>query len=230
MNKEISLTNNLLAYSKKIGIDLIGFADPKLFTEYLDDNNPSFYFKSDSPRSVIIIGIYLYDIILDAWTQEQSTGKSFHYLDSVIENRLHLIKDFLSKRSYISKIIPYNPGLFLKDSAALAGIGPIGKNNLIISDEFGSQIRLRALVTDAPLEFGDPIYESKYCEGCSKCVDACPANALTDSKYNKEACLSYNLENLRKLSKNTVIWCNICIESCPIGKDKKISNLKGFSS
>ncbi|MHA1467314.1 MAG: 4Fe-4S binding protein [Promethearchaeota archaeon] len=112
----------------------------------------------------------------------------------------------------------YKPGLYLKDAAALAGIGPIGKNNLLITKTFGSQVRLRALVTVAELSYGTPIHESDYCNNCRLCVDSCPAGALEGGQYNKELCNNYCLENLKNLSENTVIWCNICIEACPIGK------------
>jgi len=130
------------------------------------------------------------------------------------------VKNYLFEIGFESVIIPYNPGLFLKDSAALAGIGPIGKNNLLILEEFGSQVRLRALTTKAPLLCGTPIFKSGYCEGCDICINSCPANAFPEGKYNKDICLPYNLSNMRKLSENTSIWCNICIESCPIGKKK----------
>jgi len=141
-----------------------------------------------------------------------------------------LLKDYLREKEYESKVIPYNPGLFLKDSAALAGIGPIGKNNLLLTEEFGSQIRLRALVTKAPLLTGSPLEQSKYCFECNKCVDSCPVDALSEGIYNRDVCFSYNLANLRKLSKYTAIWCNICIECCPVGKKSKGSNLEGYST
>jgi len=135
-----------------------------------------------------------------------------------LENFCARLKKYLSKEGYESKTISYEPGLFLKDACALAGIGPIGKNNLLITDEFGSQVRLRALVTTAPLVCGDPILESMYCEGCNKCIEACPANAFLEGKYNKIICLPYCLSHLMKISEDTVIWCNLCIDACPIGK------------
>jgi epoxyqueuosine reductase QueG len=226
MSGDKQLTENILKYSKKIGIDIIGFADPKLYNKFKNKNRPDKFLEG--AQTVIIVGIYLYDIILDAWSQDQNTGKSFHYLDSVIENRLRLIKEYLAEKGYESKIIPYNPGLFLKDSAALAGIGPIGKNNLLITENFGSQVRLRGLVTNAPLLTGTPIEESKYCIKCNKCVDSCPVDALSQGTYNRDSCLTYNLANLRKLSKYTAIWCNVCIESCPVGKKSTSSNLEGY--
>jgi epoxyqueuosine reductase QueG len=144
--------------------------------------------------------------------------KSYHFADSILVDQCHQIKSFLAKKGFNSKIIPYIPGLYLKDAAAIAGIGPIGKNNLLITKTFGSQVRLRALVTVAELSYGTPIHESDYCKNCSMCVDSCPVSALEGGTYNKELCNNYCLNNLKDLSENTVIWCNICIEACPIGK------------
>lgn len=226
MEGDQKLTGELIKFSNKSGIDIIGFADPKEFKRFKVENRPETYLENG--QTVIVIGIYLYDIILDSWSQDQTTGKSFHFLDSILENRAHCIKDFLLGKRYKSKIIPYNPGIFLKDLAALAGLGPIGKNNLLISDKFGSQVRLRAIVTEAPLVTGNPIEENKYCKDCNICISSCPAKALTPEAYNKQVCLSYNLSNLLKLSDYTSIWCNICIESCPYSKKNPISNLKGY--
>ncbi|MFX0177175.1 MAG: hypothetical protein ACFE85_13225 [Candidatus Hodarchaeota archaeon] len=225
MERDRKLTEEIVEFSKRSGLDLIGFADPKNYNRFKEENRPETYLKD--VQTVILLGIHLYDIILDAWSQNQTTGKSFHYLDSILESRAHKIKDFLMKRGYKSKIIPYNPGLFLKDSAALAGLGPIGKNNLFISKDFGSQVRLRAIVTEAPLITGNPIEMNEYCKECNLCILNCPAEALTDEGYNKQACLSYCLSNLWKLSDYTSIWCNICIEACPHSKKSETSNLKG---
>ncbi|NHJ22669.1 MAG: epoxyqueuosine reductase [Candidatus Lokiarchaeota archaeon] len=216
MERDQKLTKEIITLSNKIGIDIIGFADPKWYIRYKEEHRPNNYLKN--VRTVIIIGIHLYDIILDAWSLDLTIGKSFHYLDSILENRAHNIKDFLLKKGFNSKIIPYGPGLFLKDSAALAGLGPIGKNNLFISKKFGCQVRLRAIVTEAPLITGVPIENSEYCRDCNICFSKCPAGALTKDGYNRQACESYCLSNLNKLSKYTSIWCNICIEACPHSK------------
>lgn len=226
MERDQKLIEDLIKLSRKIGIDIIGFANPTEFKRFNEENRPETYLKE--VQTVIIIGIHLYDIILDAWAQDTTTGKSFHYLDSILESRAHRIKDFLSKKGYKSKIIPYSPGIFLKDAAALAGLGPIGKNNLFISEKFGSQVRLRAIVTETPLMTGSIIEVSNYCKECNICIRNCPAKALTSDGYNKQACMSYNLSNLRKLSKYTSIWCNICIETCPHCKKSGKIILEGF--
>ncbi|MBY9003093.1 MAG: epoxyqueuosine reductase [Candidatus Lokiarchaeota archaeon] len=214
MERDKVLTEEIVDFSKKIGIDVIGFGDPIHFERFPKINRPNNY--HENARTVIIIGLIVRDIILDAWTTDDKFGINFHFLDSILENRLFSIKDYLLERGFKSKIIPYKPGLFLKDAGAIAGIGPIGKHNLLISNEVGSQIRLRALVTEAFLETGNPITESEYCKDCEICIKVCPANAIKRDGYDRQSCLDYNLSNLKKLSKNTVIWCNICLDACPI--------------
>lgn len=210
------LTDELIAYCDKIGVDIVGFSDTTNFDKFNKEHRPDSYLSNS--KSVIVIGFHLYDIILDAWNKDEDKGKSYHFADLILLDQCHRIKDFLAKKNFKSKIIPYKPGIYLKDAAVLAGIGPIGRNNLLITKKFGSQVRLRALVTDAELSYSAPIQESEYCKDCNICVNSCPAGALEGGKYNKDLCCNYCLKNLKTLSENTVIWCNICIESCPIGK------------
>lgn len=206
------LTDELTAHCEKIGIDIVGFGDNNHFNKFNKENRPESYLKDS--KSVIVIGFHLFDLNLDAWSRDEKKEKSYHFADSILVDQCHQIKSFLAKKGFNSKIIPYKPGLFLKDAAALAGIGPIGKNNLLITKKFGSQVRLRALVTVAELSYGTSIHEGEYCKNCNICVDSCPAGALEGGKYFKDLCNNYCLENLKNLSENTVIWCTICSESC----------------
>lgn len=64
-----------------------------------------------------------------------------------------------------------------KTVATCAGIGWIGKSNLLVTKKFGSAVRISSLLTNAPLECDDPIQKS-YCGGCKLCVQRCPAQAL----------------------------------------------------
>ena len=219
MNLNNSLTKELIDYCDKIGVDFVGFSNISSFDRFSKDHRPGSYLSSS--KTVILIGFHLFDISLDAWNRDEEKGKSSHFADLILVNQCHRIKNFLVKKGFNSKIIPYEPGLYLKDTAALAGIGPIGKNNLLITEAYGSQVRLRSLVTEAELYSGTPIHDSKYCRNCNICVESCPAGALDGGKYNKELCLKHCLENLKHLSDHTVIWCNECIESCPVGKSNK---------
>lgn len=219
MERDQTLTEEVEKYCQKIGIDIVGFADLSLFDRYSEENRPQAHLEDS--KTVIIIGFYLYDILLDAWSHKKGEGVwGYQFADAIIEQLCHKVCRFLLKKGFNSVVIPYNPGLFLKEAAALAGIGPIGKNNLLITEKFGSQVRLRALATTAPLIFGEPITESEFCKDCNICIESCPAKAFSDGKFIKEKCYEYLETHRRKLSDYTIIECNVCIESCPIGKKR----------
>ncbi len=217
MNRDTSLTEKIKDYCLNIGIDVVGFADVVQFNRYQEQYRPQSFLKE--ARSVIVIGIHIFDPILDAWHQNDEKHKNFQFADSILENHCYKIKDLLISEGFTSKILPYSPGIFLKEAATLAGIGPIGKNNLLISERFGPRIRLRALATNAPLTVSIPISNKKYCINCNKCVEACPGNALSNERYDKAGCLKYCLVNLQMLSKYTSLWCTACIDACPVGKE-----------
>jgi epoxyqueuosine reductase len=69
-------------------------------------------------------------------------------------------------------------GVFLKDAAALAGLGCIGKSNLFITPEFGPRIRLRALFLNSGLEPTGPV-DFDPCTDCDLlCRNVCPEKAM----------------------------------------------------
>jgi epoxyqueuosine reductase QueG len=219
MKRNTELTEDLEAYKEEIGLDLIGFADPAHFNRYSKFQQPSSYLSE--VKTVILLGMHLYDLTLDTWSRDPKSGKEFHFLDLILENLGNKVEKFLKDKGFETLLLPYSPGLFLKEVGALAGLGPIGKNNLLLTKDYGPQIRLRALTTSAPLTVGTPINESEFCKNCEKCLQACPAEAFVDGKYHKELCLQYSLDNLKYLSRHSKIWCNKCIEVCPVGKNKK---------
>lgn len=74
-------------------------------------------------------------------------------------------------------------GLPQKTVATRAGVGWVGKSNLLVTEQYGSMIRLASVLTDAPLTAAEPVNESK-CGDCRLCVDACPAGALTGKLWD----------------------------------------------
>ena len=209
--------------SIKWGADLVGFANSKRFKRYRVENRPS-----EGTKTTIVLAIWMEDPILDLWLHPPSwkdQGKpSRAFEDEILRGVSLRLSLLLEREGYWANPADYEPGLYLKEAGVLAGLGIIGKNNLLITEKYGSRIRLRAVNTDASLK-PDPIMEGlDYCHKCNMCTDACPANALDDGRYNKEACLSYCEANLRKVSKYSVLWCMECSNICPIGKCKAGSN------
>ncbi|MBI5114858.1 epoxyqueuosine reductase [Candidatus Poribacteria bacterium] len=66
----------------------------------------------------------------------------------------------------------------LKHAAVRAGLGTMGKNTLLINEEFGNRLRLGGVLTTAPLPAGNPLPKSLCIQDCQTCVEVCPVQAL----------------------------------------------------
>ena len=83
-------------------------------------------------------------------------------------------------------------GTFLKDSAHLAGLGVIGKNNLLVTPEFGTRIRLRGIFIEAELEPTGPL-DINPCNGCDMpCHQVCPRDAFRSGIFEVALCKDEN--------------------------------------
>jgi epoxyqueuosine reductase len=110
-----------------------------------------------------------------------------------------------------------------KTVATRAGLGWIGKTALLITEPFGSALRLTSVLTDAPLPTGEAIDESR-CGECELCATNCPAQASLkaswvagmprDEIYNAFACMKKARELSALVGVNQSI-CGICISVCP---------------
>ena len=121
-------------------------------------------------------------------------------------------------------------GTFLKDSAVLAGLGVIGKHNLLVTPEFGSDLRLRAIFMEADLEATGPITDFDPCSGCDMpCHSACPRGAFQSGSYDQSLCkqeMDQNDADLEKMDgsivgieepSKVIIYCRGCENACPVG-------------
>jgi epoxyqueuosine reductase len=83
--------------------------------------------------------------------------------------------------------LPYHiekGGIFLKDAAVLAGLGCIGKSNILVTPEFGPRVRLRALLLEQEISPTGPI-DFDPCDGCDEpCRQACPQKAFDEIVYS----------------------------------------------
>ncbi|GAI92734.1 unnamed protein product, partial [marine sediment metagenome] len=82
-----------------------------------------------------------------------------------------------------TQVMPYaveRGGIYLKDTAVLAGLGCIGRNNLLITPELGPRVRLRAMLLAEDLPATGPI-PFDPCDGCEEfCRKECPQNAFAE--------------------------------------------------
>ncbi len=124
---------------------------------------------------------------LDWWKTGYSGGTPGNRMLISINSKL---SDWLEEEKGIRTTkLPYyieQGGIFLKDAAVMAGLGCLGKNNMLVTPEFGPRVRLRAMLTDEILPCNDAI-EFDPCKDCSMpCREACPKEAFRSKVYSGE--------------------------------------------
>jgi epoxyqueuosine reductase len=111
--------------------------------------------------------------------------------------------------------------------ATRAGLGWVGKSDLLITHEFGPRVRLVSVLVDCPVDYCQEPVLSSECQGCDLCVQNCPANALSGKEwdittkreeiFDAFACR----EKCRELGwfiGQNVRLCGICVSVCPVGR------------
>lgn len=121
-----------------------------------------------------------------------------------------------------------------RTAAARAGIGWIGKNTCVINQQLGSWLLLGVVITSIPVG-GDAVFSiaEDRCGSCTRCVDACPTDALV-VPYQMDAsrCIAYLTiekkgsipEDLRAPIGRQVFGCDICQDVCPWNRKSSSRN------
>lgn len=200
----------------------------------------------------IVIGKKLDDTILDTiengptpqyYALYDRTNAELHHIGLELSEYITLqkIPNQLIKPTGIAKDVKnYNPGTLTyyfshKMAATRAGLGWIGKTDLMITRKFGPRVRFTSILLEKSLQkngvpiekFVIPVIKSE-CGSCRICVKACPAKAGNGSEWNINtgrdsffdaySCMKKCRElSLKNLGKNETI-CGICVKVCPVGK------------
>lgn len=111
-----------------------------------------------------------------------------------------------------------------KTAATRAGLGWIGRHCQLVTRRFGSWVRLATVFTDLVLPWGPPV-ERSLCGRCTRCVEACPANALKGAAWypgipreailDVHACDAWKKDHWFQFHEGHV--CGICSAVCPHG-------------
>lgn len=150
-------------------------------------------------------------------------GKDYH---DVIRSKMNLFLSLI--REEIGEV----NGRGFVDSAPVlerswaqrSGIGWIGRNGNLITKESGSFFFIATLITDLELAYDDP-FAKDFCGTCTKCIDACPTQAiLPDKVVNGSKCISYFTIELKDMLipgemkgqfDNWAFGCDTCQDVCP---------------
>ena len=122
--------------------------------------------------------------------------------------------------------------------AQKSGAGWIGKNGNLISKTDGSFFFIATIIVDLPLVYDDP-FAKDFCGSCTKCIDACPTDAILPNKTiagNK--CISYFTIELKDAIipsemkgkfDNWMFGCDTCQDVCPWNRFSKQHQEPGFT-
>ncbi|AZU61003.1 tRNA epoxyqueuosine(34) reductase QueG [Neobacillus mesonae] len=212
------LKQEIIAYSKTIGIDKIGFTTADPFTELKNRlirqqelgyqsgfeepdiekrTNPALLLEE--PRSILSIALAYpakMKIRVESKKGERrgifcraSWGLDYHH---IIKDRLQKLEAFILTKVPDARLKSMVDTGELSDRAVAvrAGIGWSGKNCAVITPEFGSYVYIGEMITSIP--FAPDTQVEDQCGSCTKCLDACPTGALVQGgQINAQRCISF---------------------------------------
>lgn len=140
------------------------------------------------------------------------------------------LADFIRRLGY--RAIPAGNDMALSVPLAVdAGLGELGRNGILITEEYGPRVRLCKVFTDLPLETDEPVDlgVQHFCEECKKCAQHCPGQAIAkgerterpNDKSINPGLLKWPVDAGKCLEwwyKNGVPGCTNCIRVCSWNK------------
>ena len=172
----------------------------------------------------VVFAVRLLDEVLEG-LEDRPTPLYFHHYRQVnfLLDRTGLeVATIIQEHGFRSLAVPATQSLSRNPMRGLlshkilawaAGLGWIGRNNLLVTPQFGARVRLASVLTDAPLESGRPAEGG--CGECRACVEACPAGAIGSSAkdFDLPACE----EMLGKFAGIPFVGqhiCGVCVKAC----------------
>lgn len=203
-----------------LGIDLFGVADiAGIKNEFLVSRQVREKFDK-----AISVGVRLSSSILEE-IQTQPTKLYFHHyrtLNTFLDQVALRLANFIQSKGCpalsvaASQIIDWQnqkAHLSHKKVGYLAGLGWIGRNNLLVNKKLGSQFRLVSILTNMPLKIDKPIKQD--CGNCKLCIEACPVSAIKDNPLDFDHLKCF--EKLKEFQKQRLVdqyICGICVKAC----------------
>lgn len=260
----VSLTKSIKEKALEIGFDLAGispagsFPENQFYKEWLAKGfaGEMKYMEREpekrenikkifpEAKSVISCGLnyntdYPYSVretdMTKGWIARYAWGDDYH---DTINDKLRLLLRFIEEavhREVEAKIYVDTGPVLDRIYGKYAGIGWIGKNTCVINQEIGSWIFIGEIITDLELEYDTPVPDR--CGTCTRCIDACPTDALREPYVlDSRLCISYlTIElrekiplELRSEMKNNIFGCDICQDVCPWNRRAKATEESSF--
>jgi len=172
-----------------------------------------------------------------AWNGDVGGGAVDYHVD--LMRRLKGVEAALRERFEAETRCYVDTGPLLeRDFAARAGIGWVGKNTCVLNQELGSWLLLGVIVTSLELPPEAALgFSADRCGSCTRCIDACPTDALVAPRQmDASRCISYLTielkgavpEELREPMGRQVFGCDICQDVCPWNRKAPVAEKDGL--
>ena len=218
---EQSNTERLKAIAHQWGASLFGVADLRPFKkeEFLLPSS-----TTDALPFALSMAYRLSDPVLEN-IEGQPTQHYFHHyqrINILLDTMALMLNSAIQEMGYqampvaASQLVDWKSQrahLSHKHIARAAGLGWIGRNNLLVNERFGSRIRLVTVLTDLPVVVNGPV--SIGCGTCRDCLTVCPAGAIKGQPSDFDHVRCY--DQLKTFSKTLHIShhiCGVCVKAC----------------
>lgn len=175
-------------------------------------------------NAAISMAFHLSDSILDGICNEPTPHYAMHYnrVNSLLDEAALKITAVIQNNGFEAMPIPASQiidkssqrgYLNHKIVARAAGAGFIGRNNLLVTPQFGARVRLVTILTNAPLRLCAPAEGG--CGECFECVSACPAGAIgkTPQAFELAKCVE-QISKFQRLMFVAKGICGVCLRAC----------------
>jgi epoxyqueuosine reductase len=164
-------------------------------------------------------------------------GKDYH---EVIRPKLHNILEAMKQKlgDFHGRGFVDSAPVLERSWAVLTGLGWVGKNGNLIHKKNGSFFFIATLIVDLELEYDMPV-TADYCGSCTRCIEACPTQAIESDKIvDGSKCISYFTIELKDLlipdpMKNKfddwMFGCDTCQDVCPWNRFSKPTQETAFT-
>ena len=242
-----NLSDNIKAKAKELGFYACGFSkatflpeDAEQLKKWLQDGKhaemkymENHFEKRTDPRKLLDGAKSVISVLFNYYPEKQlpeqnnfkiskyAYGTDYHFVMK------HKLKDLIA---FINSEVPINARAFVDSApvldrawAARSGLGWIGKNTCLITKEQGSFFFIGEIIIDLELDYDNKLVPN-HCGGCTRCIDACPTNALEPHNLNSNKCISnWTIENkgenipekFEGKFQDWIFGCDICQDVCP---------------
>jgi epoxyqueuosine reductase len=192
----------------------------------------------DGAKSVVSLSLNYFpekEIIADVKISKYAYGIDYHL---VIKEKLKALLNHITEEigEVHGRVFVDSAPVMDKAWAKKSGLGWMGKNTNLINKKSGSFFFLAELILDLELEYDGAIKD--YCGTCTRCIDACPTDAITEPYIvDGSKCISYFTIELKEQIplgvkgkfENWAFGCDICQDVCPWNKFSKPHQTEAFN-